>query len=189
VLTEDELWLLSFYRTSEISGALFFGSLAKLLRPSAIQMDMTRHFADEAQHARYWTDCIAELDASPLKLRESYQDAYLEAAGLPVNVMEILSITHAFERRVANQYAKHAKVAAAIHPTVAATVGRIIADERWHLEWVRQALHDLEPKYGVERVRRTMARHVEADQVVYAELILEQEGRAAALGLLERETT
>ena len=50
--TTDNLhWILSFYRTSEISGALFFGQLANALRPSRIQADMTRHFADEAQHA------------------------------------------------------------------------------------------------------------------------------------------
>ena len=30
-LPEHELWMLSFYRTSEISGALFFGRLARSL--------------------------------------------------------------------------------------------------------------------------------------------------------------
>ena len=57
-LSENELWLLSFYRTSEISGSLFFGKLARTLRPGPIQIDMTKHFADEANHAWYWTECI-----------------------------------------------------------------------------------------------------------------------------------
>src|ERR1043166_5120509 len=58
---ENELWLLSFYRTSELSGALFFGRLARALRAGPIQRDLTHHFADESQHAWYWTRCIAEL--------------------------------------------------------------------------------------------------------------------------------
>src|SRR4029079_491029 len=74
MIDENLLWLLSSYRTSEISGALFFGQLARRLKPGAIQMDMTAHFADEAQHARYWTDCIAELSAAPLKLDASDTD-------------------------------------------------------------------------------------------------------------------
>ena len=182
-LTENELWLLSFYRSSEIAGALFFGRLARLLRPSAIQMDMTQHFADEAQHAALWTRCIGDLGSEPLRMRESYQDAYLEAAGLPVNVMEILSITHAFERRVARQYGQHAKTVAAVHPSVAATLERIIHDERWHLSWVRKALKDCEARYGAELVQATMRRHVEADEIVFKQLLAEQAERMGELCL------
>ena len=183
MLTADELWLLSFYRTSEIAGALFFGRLARILKPGPMQCDMTQHFADEAQHAALWTNCIRELDAQPLKLRNSYQEAYLDAAGLPANVMEVLSITHAFERRVALQYSRHERAVEAIHPEVAVTLRRIIDDERWHLTWVRNALKDLEPRYGAERVKQTMARHIEADRIVFEELVNEHEERLAALGL------
>lgn len=182
-LTDDELWLLSFYRTSEIAGALFFGRLARLLKPGDVQADMTQHFADEANHAALWTHCINDLGSRPIKMRESYQDSYLEAAGLPVNMMEILSITHAFERRVAQQYSRHEKAIADIHPEVAATLRRIMKDERWHLSWVRDALKALEPRYGSDHVKRTMARHVEADREVFGRLADEQGERLEALGL------
>jgi hypothetical protein len=85
MISENELWLLSFYRVSEISGALFFGRLARSMRPSSIQADMTKHFSDEAMHAWYWTDCIERLGAKPLKLDVAYQDQYLVAAGMPVD--------------------------------------------------------------------------------------------------------
>ena len=88
-IDENLHWILSFYRNSEISGALFFGELARSLRPSPIQQDMTRHFADEANHARHWTDCLEQLGTPPLKLSRSYQDQYIAAAGMPTNVMEI----------------------------------------------------------------------------------------------------
>jgi bacterioferritin (cytochrome b1) len=181
MLTDNELWLLSYYRSSEIAGALFFGRMARILRPGRVQVDLTQHFADEAQHAAYWSRCIEELGAVPLKLRDAYQDAYLEAAGLPANLMEILSITHAFERRVSTTYSSHARVVGAIHPTVAATLSRIIKDERWHLDWVRRALHDLEPKLGADNVRQTIQRHIKADETVWTEFLREHGERVAAL--------
>ena len=39
-----------------------------------------------------------------------YQDAYLEAGGAPANVMEVLAVTLAFEKRVAGSYARTPKV-------------------------------------------------------------------------------
>ena len=52
-------WILSFYRTSEISGALFFGELARSLRPSAIQQDMTRHL--HVTRSRHRAACEEQL--------------------------------------------------------------------------------------------------------------------------------
>jgi len=179
-LTEHELWLLSYYRISEISGSLFFGRLARVLRPSAIQHDLSKHYADEAQHAWYWTDCIDRLGAKPLKLPSAYQDQYLEAAGLPANLMEILAITQVFERRVINQYAKHRAVPD-LGPEVADTLDRILQDERWHVTWVRDALAGMEARYGRDHILATLRHHREADRAVYANTIAEHDASVAAL--------
>lgn len=85
---DNNRWIMSFYRQSEISGALFFGRLASFLPPSPIQADLTQHFADESAHASYWTQAIYELGMKPDRVRITYQENYLEAAGLPVNIME-----------------------------------------------------------------------------------------------------
>jgi hypothetical protein len=172
MLTEPEHWLLSFYRSSEIAGALFFGRLARALRPGPIQADMTRHFADESQHARYWTDCLGELGAAPLKLRDAYQDAYLEAVGLPTNLMEILAVTLVFEKRVVGQYHRHLK-APGTKPPIAQTLDRIMLDEGWHIRWVGDALRGLEPEYGADEVAATLARCMAADREVYARALAE----------------
>lgn len=179
-LTENELWLLSYYRTSEINGSLFFGRLARALRPGPIQHDLSKHFADEAQHAWYWTSCIDRLGARPLKLSEAYQDQYLEAAGLPVNLMEVLAITLVFERRVINQYAKHLAVPG-LHGEIAGTINRIMEDERWHVRWVRSALEGMKSRYGADQVDATLARFREADREVYAQTLAEHEQRLAFL--------
>lgn len=185
-LSDDELFVLSFYRSSEINGSLFFGRLARALKPSPIQHDLSRHFADEAQHAWYWTDCIDRLGERPLKLADAYQDRYLEAAGLPMNMMEVLAVTLVFERRVINQYAKHQAVPD-LHPEIAATIGRIMEDERWHVQWVRDALAGLEERFGKDHVEATLRRYRAADQEVYAEALREYESRFAFLSAPRRE--
>jgi bacterioferritin (cytochrome b1) len=175
-LPDDERWVLSYYRTSEINGSLFFGRLARTLKPSPIQHDLTRHFADEAQHAWYWTDCLDRLGTRPVKLSEAYQDRYLEAAGLPVNLMEILAITLVFERRVINQYAKHLSVPG-LRVEVKDTIGRIMEDERWHVQWVRDALTGMEDRFGKDHIADTLRRYKEADREVYAHTLAEHEAR------------
>ena len=89
-LNDNHHYILSYYRTSEISGALFFGRLSKILPPGPIQVDMTKHFADEAAHAYYWTDAIQRLGREPLKLKDSYQDQYNDAIGIPIESDEVV---------------------------------------------------------------------------------------------------
>lgn len=178
-------WILSFYRTSEISGALFFGELARSLRPSPIQQDMTRHFADEANHARYWTDCLEKLGAEPLKLPASYQNQYIAAAGMPTNIMEILAITQVFEKRVVSQYTLHA-TSPDTPQIVRDTIDTIMGDERWHIEWIRNALAKMEDKYGAGNIRDTLRRFTLADREVYRNTAQEHEERIGELRLAAR---
>ncbi len=173
---DNELWLLSFYRSSEISGALLFGRLARTMRPGSVQADMTRHFADEAKHAALWTTCIEALGAKPLRLNVAYQDRYLEAAGLPMNLMEVLSITQVFEQRVLKQYATHLRTAGR-NDVVGQTLGEIMKDERWHVTWVRDALAESALTYGKDVVRATLRRHRAADRLVYEQTIGEHAER------------
>ncbi len=181
-IDENLHWILSFYRTSEISGALFFGELARSLRPSAIQQDMTRHFADEANHARYWTDCLEKLGVQPLKLPTAYQNQYLAAAGMPVNLMEILAITLVFEKRVVGQYTLHAK-SPNLPAIVGETIKTIMKDEQWHISWIRDALKDMESEYGADNIKDTLKRFTLADREVYQKTALEHQERIGDLRL------
>lgn len=184
-ISDDERWLLSFYRTSEITGALFFGRLAKSLPPGPIQRDLTQHFADESSHASYWTQTIYDLGCKPERVKTAYQDSYLDAAGLPVNIMEILAITQIFEKRVIQQYSRHARMDN-LHPVIAATLQKIMADERWHVEWVAKALTSLEPQFGKSAINSALQRCTNADQAVYENVLEEHRERLASL--LDNET-
>ncbi|HEY8024223.1 MAG TPA: ferritin-like domain-containing protein [Burkholderiaceae bacterium] len=176
MITENERWILSYYRTSEISGSMFFARLAKSIRNPDIQRDLTGHFADEAQHARYWSDCLQQLDAKPIRLGDAYQDQYFDAVGVPVNLMEVLAITQVFESRTINHYAGHSKRVDA-HPLVRETIGKIMDDEGWHLKWVTTAIKAMEPEYGQDHVRATLARYKAADQEIYEKTLKEYDER------------
>ena len=74
IISENERWILSFYRTSEISGSLFFTRLANSLKAGCIQHDMTKHYADEAMHAWCWTDCLNKLGVEPMALGDTSRE-------------------------------------------------------------------------------------------------------------------
>lgn len=177
---ENTLWLLSFYRRSEITGSLFFGRLACTLSGSPLQHELSRHFADEAQHGWYWTRCISELGARPLDVRSAYQDAYFAAAGVPANLMEVLALTHVFERRVIRQYALHSRVPALAAP-IRATLDLIREDEKRHLRWIRRALGAMTPRYGSEAVNRALDRFTAADAEVWRSTLAEHGERVQHL--------
>lgn len=185
MIDENSLWLLSYYRSSEISGALFFGRLARTVAPGPIQHDLSKHFADEAQHAWHWTSCIRSLGAEPLALDAAYQDRYLAAAGLPGNLMEVLALTQVFERRVIRQYALHSRARGlpeAVHRTLAA----IMQDEKWHIRWIRDALAALAREHGRESVERALERFRAADAEVYRAALAEHAQRVEHVFLQSR---
>jgi hypothetical protein len=172
--TEAERWLLSHYRMSEINGALFFGRLARAMRPGPNQADMTKHFADESQHSWWWTKCMTDMNLKPLKLHDAYQDQYLEAGGMPMNMMEILAVTLVFERRVVGQYMAHSKAPDLAEP-VRNTLETIMGDERWHMEWVGSALKEMEAEYGADEVASAIKRYSDADREVYQKTLAEHD--------------
>lgn len=178
-VAENELWLLSYYRSSEINGALFFGRVARTVR-GPLQVDVTHHFSDEANHASYWTRCIANLGHTAIKQNRSYQDQYLEAAGAPASLMEVMAITQVFEKRVIGQYHRHLRLPGT-RPEVRQTIQRIMLDERWHVKYVKDALTAMAGRYGRELIEETLARYTAADEEVYAKTLAEYGERIAFL--------
>jgi bacterioferritin (cytochrome b1) len=178
-LSENDLWIASFYRSSEMSGAMFFGRVARTIR-GPLQKDVTHHFADESAHAAYWTDCINGLGLRAIPMRDAYQDRYLEAVGIPSSLMEVMAITLVFEKRVIGHYNQHLRQETTIVEPVKATIQKIMQDERWHVRYVREALKDMEERYGAEEIQSTLGRYTAADVEVYAQTMAEYEERFVA---------
>lgn len=174
-LSDNDLWVINYYRSSEIKGALFFGRVARIVR-GPLQVDVTHHFADEASHANYWTQCLDDLGYTRRQTK-CYQDQYLEAAGLPASLMEVMAITLVFEKRVIRLYHQHLR--SAPHPRVRQTIEQIMRDERWHVKYVRDALQEMTARYGADLISETLARYTAADEDVWAKTLAEYGDRMA----------
>lgn len=168
--SDNDLWIMNYYRSGEIKGALFFGRVARIVR-GPLQADVTHHFADEAAHAHYWTQCLDDLGYPPRSDITSYQDQYLDVVGLPANLMEVMAITLVFEQRAIRLYGQHLR--SAPHPRIRQTIETIMRDERWHISYVRDALTGMNAKYGAAAVNGTVARYKAADDEIYAKALAE----------------
>lgn len=180
MINDNEKWILSFYRNSEITGALFFGRLAQYVPNAEIRNDLTKHFADESQHAWHWTKCLEDLGQTPVRVADAYQDRYFEAAGAPVNLMEIMAVTQVFEIRVIKQYNRHMH-APNTHPLVKETFKKIMLDEAWHVKWIGEALKKMEVDFGADLVAKTLDRFQKADELIYGQVMKEYDQRISHL--------
>lgn len=165
----SELWIMSYYRVSEIAGAMLFGKVARRIKDETLRVLISRHFADEARHAWVWTDAIVKVGGIPLEIPNTYQSRYGAEVGLPTSELELLGITQIFEKRVIDQYRKHQK-RRGTHQVVKDALQSIMVDEQWHLKWVKDQLKALEKKHGKKEVAATVERYREIDERVYKEI-------------------
>jgi len=168
-ISKDELWVLSYYRASELAGALFFGRLARRCSDPELRHFLTEHFAEEAQHAWYWTKAIHKLGLEPVQITETYQSYYAQEIGIPTSMVEILLLTKIFEERIYTHFTKHAK-RKNLHPVVKATLKKMLTDEDGHLDWVIKRL-DAYKKKGVADVSALNKKYKAIDKKIYNTII------------------
>src|SRR3989344_4007187 len=167
-LSKDELWTLSYYRASELAGALFFGRLARRVDGPELRVFLTEHFAEEANHAWLWTDTIVRLGHFPIQILETYQSQYAVSAGLPTTMPEILMITKIFEERIYEHFTKHAKQKKS-HHVVKRTLIKMLKDEDGHLGWIEKSLKSYR-KEGVD-VDAIEKRYRDMDKKIYKNML------------------
>jgi bacterioferritin (cytochrome b1) len=176
--SRTEVALLNFYRASELHGGLILGQMVRRTRDPELILNLTRHSAEEVMHAQLWTETIIAIGGRPAPVRESYQMRYAEEVGTPISMLEILALTQVFERRVYRHFTLHLGQPG-VHPAVAATLARMLEEERGHLSWVKKWL-DRQASVRPAEVREVMRRYAEVDERVYAAISTEYGWRLAA---------
>jgi bacterioferritin (cytochrome b1) len=176
--SSHEVALLNFYRASELHGGLILGQMVRRTRDPELILNLTRHSAEEVLHAQLWTETIIGIGGRPAPVRESYQMRYAEEVGTPISMLEILALTQVFERRVYRHFTLHLRQPG-VDPLVAATLRRMLDEERGHLSWVKKWLDKQALSRGSE-VREVMRRYAEVDERVYAAISVEYGWRLAA---------
>jgi len=174
----SEIALLNFYRASELHGGLILGQMVRRTRDPELILNLTRHSAEEVMHAQLWTETIIAVGGRPAPVRETYQTRYAEEVGTPLTMLEILALTQVFERRVYRHFTDHLR-RANLHPAIAATLRRMLDEERGHLTWVKHWL-DKQSVTRAAEVREVMRRYAAADEMIYAAISAEYGWRLAA---------
>jgi bacterioferritin (cytochrome b1) len=128
-----ELWLLNFYRNSELHGALLMGRLARSVAKTELLVHITEHCATEARHASILTDAIAELGGEVDPRIPTVQERYSAKGGVPTALVDLLIVSEILEHRVLDTYRAHV-ARKDIHPVV-----------RRALETI---LHEMEEEHG-----------------------------------------
>jgi acyl carrier protein len=165
-ISENELWLLSYYRESELAGALLMGRLARETDDDDLRVRLTEHCAEEARHAWAWTECILKVGGTPKHVSETYQSRYHAAVGNPSNLLEVLALTQIFERRVVRHFRAHLSWPGT-HPEVARTLKQLIDEEAGHIRWVKDRLDAYAAVNGQHVVDDMLARFKRVDEEVY----------------------
>jgi acyl carrier protein len=165
-ISENDLWILSYYRESELAGGLIMGRLAHETDDDDLRVHLTEHCAEETMHAWLWTETILKVGGTPRRVAETYQTRYYAEIGMPASMLEVLTLTQVFERRVIRHFRAHLKWPD-VHPAVAETLQRMIEDEVGHISWVKDRLDRYAAEKGDGVVAETMKRFTEVDDRVY----------------------
>src|SRR6266513_2511093 len=168
-ISDNELWLLSYYRASELAGALLMGRLARETDDDDLRVRLTEHCAEEARHAWAWTETILKVGGTPRRVSETYQSRYHAAVGNPSNLLEVLALTQIFERRVVRHFSAHLSWPGT-HAEVLRTLQQLIDEEAGHIRWVKDRLDAYAAANGESFVIEMLERFKRIDEQVYNEL-------------------
>jgi len=164
--TARELWLLAFYRNSELHGALLMGRLARAYSDPVLAANLTRHCATEARHAAMLTEALAALGSAIDLETGTIQSHYGEAGGIPTELADLLVLSEILEKRVLASYRAHLQrddVSTVARRTLEAIVTEMEEEEDGndpHAGWIDRALDGLPPQAvaaAKERWRRVDA--------------------------------
>lgn len=170
-ISTTELDRLNFYRASELHGGLVLGQLVQRARDPRLTLDLTRHSAEEVEHARVWTEAILEVGGRPRPVRDTYQTRLARIIGAPASVFQVLALTQVFERRVYRHFLMHLRIAGT-HPVVKRALQQMIEEEKDHLNWVKHWLDAESERRGID-LNAVFADYERADDVVYRALLAE----------------
>ncbi len=169
MITGSELAVLSFYRSSELAGAVLLGRLALVTAHERIRIPLTEQCAEEARHAWIFTRLIVDLGGTPLRTTETYQSIVARTFGMPKDIVDILCLTRALEVATLGHYRRHAALPD-LHPLVRAAMDEVIEDEVGHVDWVDEELKAAAAERGQDAVDRAVRRAEEATRAAFDQL-------------------
>jgi rubrerythrin len=166
--------LFSYYRDAELRGADLILRLINRTEDPDLQEKLTRHLADETNHAWLWTERIRALGGDPVRIEDGYHRHLRRKAGIPSNLLDLLALTYVVEQRAGNRYEEHAS-RADVDPETLQVLTEMRTDEEWHLAWVTEKLQELEQTEGHEKVTAALERYRTLEAEAFTEIFADEE--------------
>jgi bacterioferritin (cytochrome b1) len=167
--TDREMWLLNFFRNSELHGALLMGRLARSLSGTVLLTNITRHCATEAHHAALLTEVIADLGGEVDPKTGTIQEHYSREGGVPKALVDLLVLSEVLENRVLSAYREQLN-STDLHPKVRVVLEEILREEEEHgageNTWLEQTLR----KYSLAEVADSRRKWEEIDRKVAGQI-------------------
>jgi bacterioferritin (cytochrome b1) len=174
----DMIPLLNFYRASELHNGLILGQMVRRTSDPRLIVNLTRHSAEDIAHAQLLTETIITIGGMPEPVRATYHTHYAELVGIPVTLLDVLAMTQMFERSLYRHFTRHLMLPG-LHQAVAATLSRMLEEEKRHLSWVRAWLEE-QARERPREIRDMLGRYAVADQRLNDSLWSEYGLRSAA---------
>ncbi|MGE0823971.1 MAG: ferritin-like domain-containing protein [Candidatus Binatia bacterium] len=169
-----DILLFSYYRDAELRGADLILRLINRTDNLDLQEKLSRHLADETEHAWQWTERIRALGGHPIRIEDGYHRHLRRKTGLPSHLLDLLALTYVVEERSGKRYEEHA-ARPDVDPETLKVLNAVRQDEDWHLTWVGEALKELEKKEGGEKVTAALERYRALEAEAFAEMLVDEE--------------
>jgi hypothetical protein len=156
-ITTRELELLNIYCTSALHSARWLGRAARRTQDPELCMELARRAADAVRQARYWAETARAVGGAVTPAETTLHEQYTERFGQPSNLLDVLTLSQLYERRLARQLLQHFHQPGT-HPVVRATLRRVIEEEvepEWATRWLDRASHTLEEQ--IHKIRGSYA--------------------------------
>lgn len=170
----DDIALFNYYRDAELRGADLILRLMNRADDLGLQEPLTRHLADEAQHAWLWTERIRALGGQPMAIDDRYHRYLRRKAGLSTDLLDLLTLIFVVEERIDKRYEEHA-ARPGVAPETLQVLSEIRANEAWYLVWMAEKLRELEQSEGKERVAATLSRYRALEAEAFAETLTDEQ--------------
>lgn len=156
-ITTRELEMLNVYCTSALHNARLLGQAARRAQDPELCMELARRAADGVRQARLWAETVRAVGGTITAAESTLHTQYADRFGHPSNLLDVLTLTQLYERRLARQLLRHFH-RQGTHPTVRATLRRIIEEEitpEWATRWLERVSQTLEAQ--VHKIRGSYA--------------------------------
>lgn len=164
-----DILLFSYYRDAELRGADLILRLINRADNLTFQEKLTKHLADETNHAWLWTERIRALGGDPVRIDNGYHRHLRRKTGLPSHILDLLALTCVVEERAQRRYEEHA-TRSDVDAETLAVLKEMCGDEKDHLAWVKDKLAELELSEGKEIVAATLSRFRTLEEEAFAEM-------------------